>query len=240
MRYLIKFSYDGSKFYGFQRQKDKKSVQKELEDALKSFTREKVEIKGAGRTDRGVHAYMQCAHFDLTKDIDEDKLLFLLNRKTSKYLNVFYCKIVNDNFHARFNVKEKTYVYKIYRGEYSPFNADYFLYYKEDLNIKKLKKIAKVFKGVHDFRNFVSGERDDSTAIIYNIKVVDNKDYVYVYFRGRSFYRYMVRNLVGAMLDYNKNKISLEEIKNMLDNPNEKRQLSTAPSEGLYLREIKY
>ena len=240
MRYLIKFSYDGSKFYGFQRLNEKKSVQKEIEDALESFTRENVEIKGAGRTDRGVHACMQCAHFDLEKCLEPSKILFELNRKTSPYLSFSSCEVVNNDFHARFDVKEKTYVYKINIGEYSPFKADYYLNHKDSISVKKLKEVARIFKGVHDFRNFVSGERNDYTCIIYNIKVVKEKDTINIYFRGKSFYRYMVRNLVGAMLDYNKGKITLEEIKEMLNKPLIKKQLSTAQSEGLYLLEIKY
>lgn len=240
MRYLIKFAYDGSKFYGFQRLNEKKSVQKEIEDALKAFTRENVEIKGAGRTDRGVHAYMQCAHFDLEKCFEPRKILFELNRKTSPYLSFSSCEVVNNDFHARFDVKEKTYVYKINIGEYSPFKADYYLNNKDSISVKKLKEVARIFKGVHDFRNFVSGERNDYTCIIYNIKVVKKKDTINIIFRGKSFYRYMVRNLVGAMLDYNKGKTTLEEIKEMLNKPLIKKQLSTAKSEGLYLLEIKY
>lgn len=240
MRYLIKFSYDGSKYYGFQRLNDKKCVQKEIEEALTSFTRENVQIKGAGRTDRGVHAYMQCAHFDLEKEVGPDKILFELNRKTSSYINFLSCEVVDDFFHARFNVKEKTYLYKINTGELSPFKADYYLNYKDRISIKKLKEVASLFKGVHDFRNFVSGERNDYTSIIYDIKIKKKKGEINIYFRGKSFYRYMIRNLVGAMLDYNKGKISLPEIKEMLENPSKKRQLLTAPSEGLYLVEIKY
>lgn len=240
MRYLIKFSYDGSKFYGFQRLNERKSVQKEIEDALKSFTREDVEIKGAGRTDRGVHAYMQCAHFDLEKELESSKILFELNRKTSPYLSFSSCDVVNNNFHARFDVKEKTYVYKINVGEHSPFKADYYLNYKDAISIKKLKEASRIFKGVHDFRNFVSGERNDYTCIIYDIKIVKEKDTISMYFRGKSFYRYMVRNLVGAMLDYNKGKVTLEELKDMLNKPDIKKQLSTASGEGLYLLNIKY
>lgn len=240
MRYLIKFSYDGSKYYGFQRQNDKKCVQKEIEDALQGFTREDVQIKGAGRTDRGVHAYMQCAHFDLEKELEPSKILFELNRKTSPYICFCSCEIVDSSFHARFSVKEKTYLYKINVGEYSPFKTDYYLNYKDKISTKKLKEVASLFKGIHDFRNFVSGERNDYTSIIYDIKIKKKKNEINIIFKGKSFYRYMIRNLVGAMLDYNKGKISLLEIKEMLDNPSKKRQLLTAPSEGLYLVEIKY
>lgn len=240
MRYLIRFSYDGSKFYGFQRLNNKPCVQRELEEALKSFTREDVEIKGAGRTDRGVHAYDQCAHFDLIKEIDEKKILFELNRKTSPYIQILSCEKVSDDFHARFSVKEKMYVYKINIGEQSPFKADYYLHYKRDLSLKKLKAVAKIFKGIHDFRNFVSGERNNYECIIYDIKIKKEKGTISIYFKGKSFYRYMVRNLVGAMLDFNEDKVSLEEIKKMLDKPENPKQLRTVSSEGLYLLSIKY
>lgn len=240
MRYLIKFMYDGSKFFGFQRLNEKNTVQKEIEEALKSFTREQVEIKGAGRTDRGVHAYMQCAHFDLNKEFEPNKIVFELNRKSSDYIRVISCERVNDDFHARFSVKEKTYLYKINIGLDSPFKADYYLNYKDKINISKLKKTARLFKGVHDFRNFVSGTRDNYTSVIYDIKIKKLNDEINIYFRGKSFYRYMVRNLVGAMLDFNKDKISFADLKRMIDEPEEKKQLSTAPSQGLYLMEIKY
>lgn len=182
MRYLIKIAYDGSKFYGFQRLHDKTSVQKEIEDALKSFTREDVHIKGAGRTDKGVHAYGQVAHFDLENELDTDKILFELNRKTSPYITINSCEIVNNDFHARFSVKEKTYLYKINVGRYSPFNADYYLNYNDNINIKKLKNVAKLFKGVHDFRNFVSGERENYVSEIFDIKIKKKERYNFYIF----------------------------------------------------------
>ena len=108
---------------------------------------------------------------NVIKELDEKKVLFELNRKTSSYIQVLSCEKVSDDFHARFSVKEKMYVYKINIGDQTPFKADYYLYYKKDLSLKKLKAVAKVFKGVHDFRNFVSGERDNYECIIYDIKI---------------------------------------------------------------------
>lgn len=240
MRYLIKIKYDGSKFYGFQKLKDHDTVQSQLESAIKSFTREDVMIKGAGRTDRGVHALFQCVSFELSKKLPTHKIRHEINRKTSKYIYVISCEEVDDYFHARFCVKQKTYLYKINMGEYNPLLADYVYQQYEKLNYSKIKKSSRLFKGVHDFTNFVSGSRENSEAIIYDVKVKRKKNIVYISFVGQSFYTYMVRNMVGAMIDYCNNKTTLEAIRSMLDNPNKKAQLFTAPAEGLYLMDIKY
>ena len=239
MKYLIKFSYDGSKYFGFQRQKNRINIQSQLEEALSGILNEEINIKGAGRTDRNVHAIMQCAHFTSNNAINKERLLYYLQRKLKPYIYVYSINEVDDNFHARFSVKEKTYVYKINSGTYDPLLANYVL---QDVHVSmsKLKKVAKIFKGTHDFTNFVSGARDNSTSIIYDIKVKRKKEIIYIYFRGKSFYRYMVRNLVGAMLCYCNDKITLEEIKTMLNCPNVKKQTETAPAQGLYLLNIKY
>lgn len=240
MRYLIKFSYDGSKFYGFQRQKDKCSVQGELEKALSIINKEKIEIKGAGRTDVGVHANMQCAHFDLDFKIPENRLLTAINSIVHPYIHVISCQQVNSDFHARFSVKQKKYVYKIWLGEFSPFKEDYYLQYDKDLDLNKLKECAKVLIGSSNFHNFVSGSRDNYDATIYDIKVKQIGKEIQIEFIGKSFYRYMIRNLVGAMLDINEGKCDIMLLERMLEDANFDYQLSTASAKGLYLEGVYY
>lgn len=240
MRYLIKMQYDGSKFFGFQRQNDKVTVQGELEKALTIINKSSVIIKGAGRTDVGVHAYGQCAHFDLDMNIPNDRLLTAINSIVHPYINIVSCETVDKDFHARFSVDEKEYIYKIWTGDYNPCLSDYYLMYEYKLDIRKLKECSKLFLGVHDFHNFVSGERENYEAIIKSIKVKKEKDFVTITFVGKSFYRYMVRNLVGAMLDYNEGKCDLDLIKHMLNKKDFNYQMRTAPANGLYLRGVKY
>lgn len=240
MRYLIRISYDGSHFNGFQRLKEKLSVQKTLEDALKIINKSPIEIKGAGRTDVGVHAMGQCAHFDLDVEIPTERLITAINSIVRPYINVLECTVVNDDFHARFSAKEKKYIYKIWCGEYDPKKYDYYLMYDKKIDINKLKECANVFIGEHDFHNFVSGSRINSNGTIYNIEIKKNKDEINIEFRGKSFYRYMVRNLVGAMLDYNEGKCDIILIKQMLEDKNFNYQLSTAPAKGLYLEGVYY
>lgn len=240
MRYLIKIQYDGSKFFGFQRQKGKKTIQGEIEKALMVLNKSEVKIKGAGRTDIGVHAFGQCAHFDLDIDIPSNRLIIALNSIVHPYINIVSCRKVDKDFHARFNVIEKEYVYRIWTGEFNPCIADYYLMYEHVLDIKKIKICSKLFLGAHDFHNFVSGERENYNAIIKKIKIKKEKNFVTITFIGKSFYRYMIRNLVGAILDYNEGKCDINLIKKMINEKSFNYQLRTAQSNGLYLSKIKY
>ena len=238
MRYLIKFSYDGTKFHGFQRQNDVKNVQGTLENVLSKVLGANILIKGSGRTDAGVHAIMQCAHFDYEGKInnsDIDKINILLNNEI--VINKI-CNVKND-FHARHDVKEKVYVYKINNGKYKKEYEGYYYQIKYDLDIKKMKKASKLLIGTHDFHNFVSGYRDDYTSTIYKIKIKKYKDIINFKFVGIGFYRYMVRHLVGALIDVGRGKVDIHVIENMLDK-NIDKKLSVVPADGLYLEKIKY
>ena len=240
MRYLVELSYDGSNFNGFQRLNDERSVQAELEHALSIINKADVEVKGAGRTDKGVHALGQRAHFDLDVDVPIDRLKTALNDILPGDIRIISIEKVTQDFHARFNVSKKVYEYKINTGEYDVFKNNYYYQYKYDFNIDILKEVASLFIGVHNFKNFVSGERDNYEAIIYNIDINKNNDIITITFEGKSFYRYMVRNLVGAMLDVARNKATIEDVKNMLDNYEIDKHLSCAPANGLYLNKIYY
>ena len=240
MKYLISIKYDGSKFFGFQRLKDKETVQKKIEEALKIINKEEVEIKGAGRTDRGVHALDQKASFDLNVNIDEEHLKMAINSLVKPYIYITKVEIVNDKFHARFNTLKKEYIYKINMGEFSPKDNDYILQMNRKLKVNEMKKCAKIFIGAHNFKNFVSGTRDNYDCIIHNISFKIKNNILEIKFTGKSFYRYMVRNLVGAMLDVESKKTTLEEIKEALNIPEINKQFTTALPQGLYLNKIYY
>ncbi len=240
MRYFIKISYDGSKFYGFQRLKGHPTIQGRLEEMLSIIDKGPVVVKGAGRTDRGVHAHGQGVHFDLHHDIPVDRLKKVLNKMISPYIHVIDCKQVSNDFHARFSVLEKEYIYRIYLGNFDPFLYDYTLEYGYPLHLSSLKKVGKLLEGKHYFDNFVSGEREQCAATITKVHIKRVNREVWIIFRGKGFYRYMVRNMVGAMLDYNEGKCDLLDIQNMLNQPTIKKQLRTAPATGLYLENVYY
>lgn len=238
MRIKLTFSYDGSKFNGFQRLNNLRSVQKVIEDALSSIYETSIEIKGAGRTDAKVHANAQVAHFDADKRIPD------LKKKLNNLLNpdiiVKSIKYVNNQFHARMSAKKKEYIYKINLGPYQSSLNDYFYQPRNKLDISLMKDASRILLGTHDFHNFVAGERDNYITTIYSITMTKTFDKLEIRFIGTGFYRYMVRNLVGALLEVGKYKIKRDIIKQMLDNPNESKTLPTAPAEGLYLNKVWY
>lgn len=240
MRYLATVSYDGSKFYGFQRLNNENSVQGELERALSKINKKDVVVKGSGRTDRGVHSRGQCVHFDLDIKISPERLVNAVNSILSCYVRFLDCKVVSDDFHARFMVREKTYRYVINMGEFDPIRHDYIYNYGYNLDIKSMKKASRSLIGKHSYKVFVSGERDSYNSEIYSVRFVKEGSYLNIIFKGKSFYRYMVRNMVGALMLVGRGKISVKDFYNMVDSDESKYTYITVPSNGLYLESVKY
>lgn len=240
MRYLITVSYDGSKFNGFQRLKNDDSVQKELENALSIINKSDVLVKGSGRTDRGVHALGQKCHFNLDVYVPEERIVNAINSLVSKYIRVVDAKIVEDSFHARFSVKKKTYKYIINLGEYDLFKDDYVYNYNKELDVDSMKKAARYLIGKHNFKAFVSGYRDNYNSEIFSIDFSISNNYLTIYFVGKSFYRYMVRNLVGVLILVGSGKIKPEYIEVMLNNVDGNYSYITVPPNGLYLERVDY
>ena len=237
MRYFLVISYDGSKFFGFQRQKSRRSVQGDIEEKLTNLFEEDIQIKGAGRTDRGVHANGQCVHFDANKSLKPKVIKSYLNNNLQD-IKVKKVRVVADQFHSRFSVKRKHYYYKI---SFNPKDYDSnYVYYHKPLDISKMKDAAKAFIGIHNFQNFVSGERENYECIIYKIKFCKFNNILTIHFYGKSFYRYMVRNMVGALIDVGKGKNTKEDIIRLLDAEKTDKMLSTAPAKGLTLDKIYY
>ena len=239
MRILARISYDGSKFLGFQRLENGQGVQNELERVLSILAKKEVVVKGAGRTDAGVHALDQCVHFDLDLPISLKKLKYVMNRMLSPYVAVQSLKKVDNDFHAGFQVKEKTYVYKIYFGKKNPFYKDYAYFFPYALDLEKMQECARLFLQDHDFHNFVSGSRDSFQSSIYSIKVKKDLNFITIEVCGKSFYRYMVRSIVGAILDVGRGVRTCLEVAEALNTSEEKR-FTVVPAEGLYLTKIVY
>lgn len=239
MNYLIRVAYDGSKFNGFQRLHEYDSVQKRLEEALSIIDKEPVLIKGAGRTDRGVHALGQCCSFKLKNNVPPDRLINAINSIVDPYIKVTDCVYADEKFHARHSCKQKIYEYRIYTGNYNPLFYDYYLE-RNNIDIEQIKDVASLFIGEHNFINFVSGTRDNYDSVIHSIDIKQEKEFIYIRFVGKSFYRYMVRNIVGAMLAYNDGRVTLNDISKLLDSDEKLKCLPTAPANGLYLLKIEY
>ena len=241
MNYLISIEYDGSKYNGLQKLKACKTVQGELEDVLSKMEGKFVKAISSGRTDKGTHALDQKCQFHLEKKTTPYRLRYYINRSTSPYLYVKECSVINEaNFHARFSVKEKTYLYKINTGAYSAIQSDYVYNYNKSLDVDKIKKASKVLLGEHDYKAFVVGKHKTTNSALYNIKITKENDMVYIEVSGKAFYTYMVRNIVSILIHYSEGVIELDDIKYMLNTQKKSIEYAPVPASGLYLKEILY
>src|SRR5574344_2239372 len=240
IRYVASISYNGSKFYGFQRLKDHKTVQEEIEKALTKINKSLILVKGAGRTDRGVHAFNQKIHFDLNIDINEEHLKWAMNSLLKPNIYVNDVKEVNSDFHARFDVKYKIYDYVINLGEYDVIDNDYLYNFGFPLDLKDMRKAAKYMLGFHSYKAFTCGTRENYNSIIYKIKLKKKKDILVITFNGKTFYSYMVRNLVGALILVGQGRAKPESINEMLESGLNSYGYLTVPACGLYLVDVVY
>lgn len=243
MRYLIKFSYDGSNFCGFQTQKGLRTIQEELENALTKINNSKpTTITATGRTDKGVHALCQYGHADIDVDITEKKLKRALNSNLPDDIHVIETKIVSPNFHARYHVKKKEYQYIINLGEYNPLERNYIFQYNHDLNINCIEKAIHYFEGTHDFRAFVTNNKEKENCIrtIYKASVSQEQNKLIMTFSGTGFLRYQVRNMVGILIRVGEEKLSPEMVEKIIESKDRTRSGKTAPAEGLYLVKVEY
>ena len=243
MRYLIKFSYDGSNFCGYQMQPNLRTIQNELENAIEKINNGiRKTVQSSGRTDKGVHALCQYAHVDLDIDITTHKFKRALNSNLPEDIHVIETKIVDDKFHARYNSKEKEYKYYLNMGEYNPIERNYVFQYNYKLNVSAIKEAIKVFIGEHDFRAFVTENVNKPNCIrkIDFAKVEEDNNKLIFTFRGNGFLRYQVRNMVGILIKVGENKLDYNNVLKILNSKDRSKCGVTAPSEGLYLVDVKY
>lgn len=243
MRYFITFSYDGSMYNGYQKQPNKKTIQGELEKVLFKINGNKAVIVSAtGRTDAGVHALNQKAHFDLERNYNIDKLKQSLNKMLPDDIYVKSVQLVEQDFHARFNVKSKEYIYRINIGEYNPLEKNYIYQYNNSLDIIEMERALKYLEGTHNFKSFTKSnvEREDYTRTIIQTNIIKNDNEIVVYLKGTGFLRYMVRNIVGFLIEIGEGNRKSEDILEVLNALDRTKAGKTAPPNGLYLNDVFY
>ena len=242
MRYLLTFSYDGTLFYGYQKQKNKRTVQEEIEKVLSKINNEFTAISASGRTDAHVHAINQKAHFDSSKEYNLDRLKHSMNKMLPNDIFIKNIERVNDIFHARFDVIKKEYVYKINIGEYDPFSREYIYQYNWNLNVEKMREAINYLKGTHNFKSVTKTikEEKDYVRTIYDAKINVKDDIIIISFVGSGFMRYMVRNMVGLLIAVGEEKIKPVDIVDILNKEDRIFAKKTAPAEGLYLTNVYY
>ena len=240
MRYLINMSYDGSKFYGYQVQDNKKTVEGTIENILSKIFNESINTIGASRTDKGVHAFDQYCHFDSDKNINPKTLLHSMNSMIKEGIYIKKIKKVDNDFHARFNVSKKEYIYKINMGTYNPIEEEYTLQYNKSIKRELLDEFCHIMSGKHNFKSFTSDKDNNNYErdLIVDYKIKDKV--LYLRFLGSGFLRYMIRNIVGLLLEINDGKKELSDIKYIFDSKSRCSLGMCAKPNGLYLNRIKY
>jgi len=242
MRYFGVVSYFGKNFIGWQSQTNKKGVEDKIEKILSHILNTKINIIGAGRTDKGVNAYGQTFHFDVDKEIkDVNHLIYALNRLLPIDIKIKSLKKVDDEFHARFSATKKEYIYKIYTGKDVNFYYLTHMIVYIPIDIKLLKESSKVFIGKHNFQNLTSKEIDDKNFIreIYSISVNKKDDEILIKLVGNGFMRYMVRDIVGEMIEVAAKRKDIKDL-DKLFSKTRKITNHKADAQGLYLNKVYY
>lgn len=241
---VIKYSYDGSKFSGFQRQNDKKTVQGRIEEVISIIFKEEINLISSGRTDLGVHAIEQVSNFYLKNDnIKLKNIIYALNKSLNNEIIIKEIFETNENFNSRYNAKTRSYKYilKTFKN-LTPFENDYVTIIKDDIDIEKFSKMAKIFLGKHDFASFMKLNKDVKTSIreIYNIELIKVEDRYELYIVGNAFLHAMVRIITGSLLATYFGDVDEKYIENRLKNPNVNLPKILANPNGLYLYKVEY
>ena len=240
MRYFIDISYFGKNYHGWQIQENAITVQEILDKSLSTILKTEIKSLGSGRTDTGVHAMSQVAHFDFNGNIIEN-FLYRINSLLPRDISINSINGVKENVSARFDAISREYIYKIHTKK-SPFLNDYSYYYKRDIDIELLNKACDIIKKFKDFQTFSKVKTDVNN---YNCNVSyaaiekENNSYFFKVTSNR-FLRGMVRAIMGTLFEINENKIELEFLEDIIIKKERKLAGPSVPAHGLYLNKVLY
>ncbi len=239
----IILEYDGRAYCGWQIQPNGISIQEKVEKALERIVKEKTNLMCSGRTDAGVHAEAQVAHFKTESKMTPFEFLKALNSALPNDISIKSVCEVPPNFHARGSAIKKVYRYSILNREFpSALNFGRVWYLERPLNIEAMKLAARALEGEHDFTSFRAsgcGARSPMKRI-FQIRFEVNEGQIEIYFEGSGFLKYMVRNIIGTLVLVGKNRIEPQEVKKILEAKNRKLAGPTAPPQGLCLVRVEY
>ena len=242
MRYFITFTYDGTRYHGWQIQPNGDSVQERLEWALSTLLRREVNVTGAGRTDAGVHARVMVAHFDFDEAIDCQQLCYKLNRLLPFDIAVQEVKQVSDDMHARFSATSRTYHYYIHTKK-DPFRRAYSCEIHYPLDFALMNEAGKILTTYEDFGAFCKSHTDVKTTICHvtEARWVQTSETAW-YFRitANRFLRNMVRAVVGTLIDVGRGKLSIDEFRKVIEGKRRTEAGESMPGNALFLEDVRY
>ncbi|MBR6688454.1 MAG: tRNA pseudouridine(38-40) synthase TruA [Clostridia bacterium] len=239
----LTIEYDGTNFSGWQIQKDKRTIEEELETALAKILKEEVKVIGSGRTDAGVHAMGQVANFKTDKTIKPEELLYALNTMLPYDIVILNVEDVDESFNARISAKAKHYRYVINNAKFpSALNANREYHYKYFLDTEAMQLAANDLKGKHDFKAFMAAGSTvkDTEREIYDIQVARLGNRVIIDVVGNGFLYNMVRIIAGTLIDVGSGKLDICVIKNMIETGDRNLGGRTVAPEGLFLVNVTY
>lgn len=235
--------YDGSKYHGWQRQKNQSSVQGTIEKELRNILNRDINIDGSGRTDAGVHAFGQCFSFEEELPMTVEQLRYVLNRSLPDDIFIISVQEESDAFHARYSAIAKTYEYHILLGKSrDPFRAPYCYYYPYPIDLDAMKQAMTAFIGTHDFRTFMAtgSNKEDTIRTIYQMTLSQRDELLIITMTGDGFLYNMVRIIIGTLLHVGNGKIDSQLLSEIIMSKNRNRARFTAPANGLYLQRVFY
>lgn len=239
--YKIVISYDGTDYCGWQRQPDRKTIQGLLENALFKLCSKKINVIGAGRTDAGVHAQGQVAHFKISLNLSDKELFRALNGQLSQDIRIISLKSVDTNFHARKMAKSKIYQYRIFNSpDISPFLFRYVLQWSSPLDVESMEEAAKHFIRDADFTPFSSNRFLHPVRKVFRSEIIKKGKEIIYMVEANGFLRYMVRTMVGTLLEIGRGRIPPDSICELFKQGKRSLESPTAPAHGLCLMKVKY
>ncbi|MCX7973704.1 MAG: tRNA pseudouridine(38-40) synthase TruA [Candidatus Aminicenantes bacterium] len=238
--YKLILSYDGTDFHGWQRQREERTVQGVVEGALEKITGQKISLVGAGRTDAGVHARGQVAHFRAHVTLDEEELHRALNAILPWDVRIVSLRRVSDHFHARRSAFSKIYEYRLLNSNrVSPFLFRYVLPWPYPLDFEKMEQAAKLFLREADFSAFTPAPTSSPVRRIYRSELKKRGSLIIYRIEADGFLRYMVRTIVGTLLEVGRGRLNPQEIEKFFG-PEIIKAGPVAPAKGLCLVRVLY
>ncbi len=234
--YLIRLAFVGTNYHGWQIQPGVPTVQGTVKDALSTILSEEVKLTGCCRTDAGVHAEDYVANFLCEKEVEELKILRGLNSLLPKDIGVYEVRRVSEDFNARYSVKGKIYLYRIWNSEVrNPFLYPFSWQVPRGLDLEAMREAISLLSGVHDFSGFAKLEGEKETVIDLEADLTVKESLLEIRFRASHFLRYMVRRLVGALVHLGEGRLNLHDIERFLRG---EKCPYTAPAKGLTLEKV--
>jgi tRNA pseudouridine38-40 synthase len=246
-KFKIYLEYNGTNYAGWQKQKNAKTVQGVLIDTIRNiFHKSKsenkfIELQGSGRTDKGVHAYMQVAHLECETMLAPEILKLKMNDELPSDINILEIEKAHKNFHARHSANSREYIYRISKRR-TAFEKKFVWWIKDRLDVNKMKTIADILKGMHDFQSFSEKTEEDisTKVVIEEIEITENENLIFIRIKASHFLWKMVRRIVGVLVEVGRNNLTEKDIRRFLGTKSDEPARYTAPPSGLFLSKVSY